>query len=275
MTVDIETGVVRMNRLVAVQDCGMIINPKTAENQIYGACTMSIGGALYEERVIDDQTGRVLNANSTFYKLTFAGDFGEIIPVLDIRPEHDKRGVIGLGEPPVDSGHRRHRQCRCQRHRRARSAGADDARPGPRGPGKEERLMQPFEYASPTTLKEALPLLGGQWGETAVLAGGTDLLSLMKDYIETPKRVVNIKGIKELAGIRKTAAGLRIGALATFAELIGSPLVRAGYPSLVTAAEGVSSPQIRNMGTVAGDLCQRPRCWYFRAGYGLLNDPCP
>ncbi|HXG35264.1 MAG TPA: FAD binding domain-containing protein [Bryobacteraceae bacterium] len=130
--------------------------------------------------------------------------------------------------------------------------------------------MQAFEYASPTTLKEALALLGERWGEADVLAGGTDLLSLMKDYVHTPKRVVNIKGIAELGGIRKTAAGLRIGATVTLDELLSNPTVRAEYPSLWAAAEGVTSPQIRNMGTVGGDLCQRPRCWYFRLGYGLL-----
>jgi xanthine dehydrogenase YagS FAD-binding subunit len=130
--------------------------------------------------------------------------------------------------------------------------------------------MQSFEYASPATLKEALSLLGNQWGEADVLAGGTDLLSLMKEYVHTPKRVVNIKGIKELGGISKTAQGLRIGATVTLDQLLASPAVRAEYPSLVTAAQGVTSPQIRNMGTVGGDLCQRPRCWYFRMGMGLL-----
>jgi len=130
--------------------------------------------------------------------------------------------------------------------------------------------MQPFEYANPATLQEALGLLGSAWGEADVLAGGTDLLDLMKDYIHTPKRVVNIKSIKELGGITKTSAGLRIGATVTLTELLGNADVRAEYPSLIQAARGVSSMQIRNMGTVGGDLCQRPRCWYFRNGFGLL-----
>jgi len=130
--------------------------------------------------------------------------------------------------------------------------------------------MQPFEYANPKTVKEAVALLGSTWADAAVLAGGTDLLSLMKDFVMSPKRVVNIKGITELKGIAKTAAGLRIGAAATVDELMSSPLVRASYPSLLQAARGITSPQIRNMGTVGGDLCQRPRCWYFRAGHGLL-----
>jgi xanthine dehydrogenase YagS FAD-binding subunit len=130
--------------------------------------------------------------------------------------------------------------------------------------------MQAFEYGNPKTVKEAIALLGSTWADAAVLAGGTDLLSLMKDYVMSPKRVVNIKGIPELKGITKNAAGLRIGAAATVDELLSSPLVRASYPSLTEAARGITSPQIRNMGTVGGDLCQRPRCWYFRQGYGLL-----
>jgi xanthine dehydrogenase YagS FAD-binding subunit len=129
--------------------------------------------------------------------------------------------------------------------------------------------MQPFEYASPATLPEALALLGSKWGEVDVLAGGTDQISLMKEYIHTPKRVVNIKAIKELHGIHK-GNGLRIGATTTFDELAMDATLHAEYPSLTEAVLGITSPQIRNMGTVGGDLCQRPRCWYFRQGYGVL-----
>jgi xanthine dehydrogenase YagS FAD-binding subunit len=130
--------------------------------------------------------------------------------------------------------------------------------------------MQAFEYVSPTTVQEAVSLLGSSWTDAQVLAGGTDLITLMKEYLATPKRVVNIKGIKELAGVSKTGAGLRIGALATVDELMNSAAVCTEYPALIQAARGISSPQIRNMGTAGGDLCQRPRCWYFRNGHGLL-----
>lgn len=131
--------------------------------------------------------------------------------------------------------------------------------------------MQQFEYSSPSSLNEALGLLGSKWGETDVLAGGTDQVSLMKEYLHTPKRVVNIKGIKDLHGVHHSAQGLRIGATTTFDELAADKALRAEYPSLATAALGVASPQIRNMGTAGGDLCQRPRCWYFRGGHGLLG----
>ena len=130
--------------------------------------------------------------------------------------------------------------------------------------------MQPFEYANPTTVQEAVGLLGASWGEADVLAGGTDLISLMKEYLVTPKRVVNIKNIKELGGIQNSKTGLRIGAAVTIDELLENAEVRKNFASLTAAARGVASPQIRNMGTVGGDLCQRPRCWYYRGGHGLL-----
>ena len=130
--------------------------------------------------------------------------------------------------------------------------------------------MNNFEYANPGTLQEALALLGTKWGQADVLAGGTDLLSLMKDHLHEPKRVVNIKNIKELEGISKTADGLRIGALVTMDELAKNADVAASFKALSDAAAGIPSPQIRHMGTAGGDLCQRPRCWYYRQGMGLL-----
>jgi len=130
--------------------------------------------------------------------------------------------------------------------------------------------MNAFEYASPATKEQTVSLLAAQWGETEILAGGTDLLSLMKEYISTPKRVVNIKEIKEFQGIRSTPAGLRLGSLVTLEELLDNPIVKKEHAALAEAADGVRGQQIRNRGTVGGDLCQRPRCWYFRSGFGYF-----
>jgi xanthine dehydrogenase YagS FAD-binding subunit len=130
--------------------------------------------------------------------------------------------------------------------------------------------MRPFEYASPTTKEQAVSLLGATWGSAAVLAGGTDLLALMKDDIAHPKRLVNIKDIKELQGVTPNAQGLRIGALTTLGELADNESVAKNYPALAEALNEAASPQIRNMATIGGNLCQRPRCWYFRTGFGLL-----
>lgn len=134
--------------------------------------------------------------------------------------------------------------------------------------------MENFAYANPTTVKDAAALLSNKWGEVEVLAGGTDLISMMKEYLAAPKTVVNVKNIKEMGGITPAGNSLRIGATVTLDEIAESPVIAKNFPSLHAAALGVSSPQIRNMGTIAGDLCQRPRCWYFRQGYGLFGkDP--
>jgi len=115
-----------------------------------------------------------------------------------------------------------------------------------------------------------ISLLGATWGNTEVLAGGTDLLALMKDDIVAPKRLVNIKDVADLRGISSTAQGLRIGALTNLGELADDEDVKKNYPALSEALLEAASPQIRNMATIGGNLCQRPRCWYFRNGLGLL-----
>jgi xanthine dehydrogenase YagS FAD-binding subunit len=132
--------------------------------------------------------------------------------------------------------------------------------------------MYPFEYANPTSVKDAVGLLGSSWTDANILAGGTDQISLMKDDLHQPKRVVNIKNIKALGGISKTGGNIRIGATVTSDELMENAIVRNELPSLAAAARGIGSPQMRNMGTVGGDLCQRTRCWYFRNGFGLLGN---
>jgi xanthine dehydrogenase YagR molybdenum-binding subunit len=98
--VDTETGVVQMVKMVAVHDCGLVINLKTAESQVYGALIEGICEALYEHRVFDQQTGKMLNADMEFYKLAGIGDIGELV-VHMVQGPYDSRGVIGLGEPPM------------------------------------------------------------------------------------------------------------------------------------------------------------------------------
>ena len=130
--------------------------------------------------------------------------------------------------------------------------------------------MRPFEYVSPNSRTQAISLLGATWGNTEVLAGGTDLLALMKDDVVAPKRLVNIKDVQDLHGVSSNAQGLRIGALTELGELADDQGVKKNYPALSEALLEAASPQIRNMATIGGNLCQRPRCWYFRSGLGLL-----
>lgn len=128
--------------------------------------------------------------------------------------------------------------------------------------------MKAFEYVSAGSKEQVATLLNEN---AAILAGGTDLLALMKDDVVAPTRLVNIKHIEALRGISYQAGnGLRIGALATVAELADDASVRQNYPMLSEAASEAASPQVRNMATIGGNMCQRPRCWYFRNGMGLM-----
>lgn len=128
--------------------------------------------------------------------------------------------------------------------------------------------MKAFEWANPTTLADAARLLETQSQEfdeaPQLLAGGQDLLTSMKDYLVRPARIVNLKSIRGLNRIVSDRTGLRIGALVTLTELEEHQVVKRNFPGLAEAAHSVATPQIRNLGTVGGNLCQRPRCWYFR-----------
>jgi len=130
--------------------------------------------------------------------------------------------------------------------------------------------MRPFEYSAPTTAEQVSGLLGKNWGEVEILAGGSDLLSLMKDEVTTPKRLVNIKQIAGLHAISNEGGSLQLGTLVTLDRISSASQIQKQYPALAEAAGGAASPQIRNVATIGGNICQRPRCWYFRTGNGLL-----
>jgi xanthine dehydrogenase YagS FAD-binding subunit len=130
--------------------------------------------------------------------------------------------------------------------------------------------MNSFEYASPTDLESAIGLLNNRFGEAEILAGGTDLVTSLKQGIVSPKRLVSLKAIPKLKGIESASGAIHIGAMTALADVLGNDGVRKNFPSITQAIEGIGSPQIIAMGTVGGDLCQRPRCWYFRQGFGLL-----
>jgi xanthine dehydrogenase YagS FAD-binding subunit len=124
--------------------------------------------------------------------------------------------------------------------------------------------LKAFAYVNPANEREALAALGPERGKILPLAGGQDLLAMMKDYLVQPDRLVNVKGALD-GTIAGEGGGLRIGAAVRLADLIEHAAARKLYPALVTAAEGVGTPQIRNQGTVGGNVMQRPRCWYFRS----------
>jgi xanthine dehydrogenase YagS FAD-binding subunit len=124
--------------------------------------------------------------------------------------------------------------------------------------------MKAFELYNPSSVAAASAALAKAGGNGRALAGGIDLLGEMKEYISQPDVVVNLKSVKNLGGIKQTRSGISIGALATVSQVANHALIRASYAALAEAAESVGSPQIRNVGTIGGNLCQRPRCWYYR-----------
>ncbi|MEW6235388.1 MAG: FAD binding domain-containing protein [Candidatus Omnitrophota bacterium] len=124
--------------------------------------------------------------------------------------------------------------------------------------------MNRFQYASAASAKEAVSLLDKDFGKTKILAGGLDLVGELKQYIIEPETVVNISDIKELNYIEPENGGLKIGALTTLMQIAQSEPIRSHHAALAQAASMVGSPQIRHIGTLGGNLCQRPRCWYYR-----------
>ena len=124
--------------------------------------------------------------------------------------------------------------------------------------------MHPFEYIKARSISEAVKLCSENPGQTKLIAGGTDILAEIKEGVVQPQRVVDLSGIAELHGIRETEEALAIGAMATIDEIARHPGVRLRYAALAEAADGLGTPQIRNLGTLGGNLNQRPRCWYYR-----------
>jgi xanthine dehydrogenase YagS FAD-binding subunit len=128
-------------------------------------------------------------------------------------------------------------------------------------------VMPAFDLLQPTSIADAQKLLQQQGSDGWVLAGGMDSFDWLKDRIKKPKVVVDLSGIAELKGIRSTADGIEIGAMTTLTEVVEHPLIKEKYKLLADGAELVASPQIRNQGTIGGNVSQDARCWYYRAGW--------
>jgi xanthine dehydrogenase YagS FAD-binding subunit len=127
--------------------------------------------------------------------------------------------------------------------------------------------MPAFQLYQPSSVADVQKLLGQHGSDALVLAGGLDSMDWLKDRIKKPKVVVDLSGIDELKGIRETANGVEIGAMTTLTEISTNTVIRQKYSLLSQAAELVASPQIRNQGTVGGNVSQDTRCWYYRAGW--------
>src|SRR6266478_6396329 len=128
-------------------------------------------------------------------------------------------------------------------------------------------VMPAFELFQPSSVADAQQLLTQHGADAWVLAGGMDSFDWLKDRIKRPKAVVDLSGIQELKGIRTTSDGLEIGAMTTLSEVVRHPVIREKYSLLSEGAELAASPQIRNQGTIGGNVSQDARCWYYRAGW--------
>jgi xanthine dehydrogenase YagS FAD-binding subunit len=127
--------------------------------------------------------------------------------------------------------------------------------------------MKNFTYYRPKTAEDAVGLLDSKWGTSELLGGGTDLLDLQKEFIAQPDKVISLTGIADLAGIATKKEGdevVVIGAATKLADIAAHADLQKLFPALTTPAGDIGGPQIRNMGTLGGNLCQRNRCWYFR-----------
>ncbi len=131
-------------------------------------------------------------------------------------------------------------------------------------------MTVPFSYVRPVSLQDAMNQLADKTAR--IHAGGTDLLGCLRDGVFHASKVVSISRLSNLHGMRKRAdGGLTIGALTTLAEVASYPAVMEKYTALAQAAAAVASPQIRNQGTLGGNLCQKPRCWYYRGEFHCLR----
>jgi len=128
-------------------------------------------------------------------------------------------------------------------------------------------VMPAFELFQPASTADALDLLDRYGSDAWIFAGGLDSFDWLKDRIKRPRYVVDLGGVAELRGVRERDGGVEIGAMTTLTEVVRNPIVRERYGILMDAAESAASPQIRNQGTLGGNVSQDTRCWYYRSGW--------
>jgi xanthine dehydrogenase YagS FAD-binding subunit len=132
-------------------------------------------------------------------------------------------------------------------------------------------IMPAFELFQPATVDDTLRLLNEHGKDAWVMAGGLDTFDWLKDRIKRPKVVIDLSQVSELRGVREREGGLEIGAMTTLTEVVRHPVVREKFSILSTGAEAAASPQIRNQGTIGGNVSQDTRCWYYRGGWNCYR----
>ncbi|MCO5388318.1 MAG: molybdopterin-dependent oxidoreductase [Desulfosporosinus sp.] len=271
--VDTETGKVDLIRVVSATDVGQIIDPPSLINQLNGCLgSAGIDSALFEETVLDTMLGRIMNPNMIDYKWRTFAELPEMEHAILETPFPSHRfHAIGVGEIAPSPGPSAVLMA---------VANAIGVRiyDYPLTPdkilsalGKMDTLKKGEEDESLCSCEcllggEVIQLLAKYQGKAKLNAGGTDILGVLKDRIlpDYPELIINIKTITQLNSIEENDERLRIGALTPLINIIASPLVEKTYSILKQAAVTVASPQIRNMATMGGNLCQDTRCWYYR-----------
>ena len=274
--VDVETGVIRVLKMVGVNNCGIPINPLTAENQLIGAQIQGASWALFEHRTLDRNVGTMVNPNLEAYKILGPADMFEAVAIFtEGANAGNNTSATGMAEPVFVPTLAAIANAVFNAIGVRAAAAPDDAGPGAGRPGGGEeggQAMNRFEFARATSVAEALSLVAEKPG-SVWKAGGIDLLDHLKEHLLEPPRLVDVKSIPGLNGINAEPDGsLRIGPFATMARIAAHPGIRSTHAGLAHACAEAASPQIRNVATIGGNLLQRPRCWYYRlASYRCLK----
>ncbi len=288
--VDTETGAVEVVQAVQATDCGKVMYRAGADGQLVGGVTMAASEALLEQIVYDERTGLPLNFNWVDYRMATLADGPPVEPVaLEVWRGAGNHPASGLGESAITAGpaaianavhnalgvHLSELPITPEKVLEAlgRKLGAQsgqstpDARPAHRSEAAGQNGgVTRIEYRAATGVAEAEELLRAGSGRARLLAGGTDIYGALKAGVHSDDEVllVDLKTIPGLGGISETDGEVVIGALTRLADLARDDLVNARLPLLAEAARAIASPQLREMGTVGGNLCQETRCWYYR-----------
>ena len=267
--VDTETGAVRVLRYVAAHDSGRIINPRLTVNQVEGGVSQMLGFTLTEEMLTDAQrvdAERKLSEAQEPDDSRLSGNRGDLRRRRRSRRSLWRQGAGRTAEHRrgASSG-QRHLQCHWYRAARpARDAGPC-VRRSEAGRAAGNGKVRPFKLVHAQSVSNACELLASGDGRTRLIAGGTDLLGEIKEGVVQPQALVGVDGVPELQEYSVTRHGLSLGALTPLVRIERDQEIARRYPALAQAAASIATPQVRNVGTLGGNLCQRPRCWYYRS----------
>jgi hypothetical protein len=283
---DVETGRYDIIEYVGVADCGTVIHPAGLETQIKSGAVQGFGIAGLERIIYDPQNGLPASVGFHQAKPPTYGDVAQRyrVAAVDLPDPSSPLGTKGIGEPLLGcagaavlcaisealGGHVFNRTPVVPDMILNHLAG----RPPAHGPllvnCQEETavrdMMPQFDLYQPDTLDSALELTAQLGADGWIVGGGQDSWDWLKNRIRRTQAVVDLSGVAALKGVREHDGGIAIGALTTLTEVQEDPLVRERFGLLASAAGRVASPQIRNAGTLGGNISQDTRCWYYRDG---------